>query len=65
MAQGNILKRFGLRSCLCIYRLHNEDFEFPDLLGIAYEFLISEFVGKKGGEFYIKWHLQNYGLNAI
>lgn len=37
------------------YRLRNEDFEFPDLLGAAYEFLIGEFAdsaGKKGGEFY-------------
>ena len=37
------------------YRLRNEDFEFPDLLGAAYEFLISDFAdsaGKKGGEFY-------------
>lgn len=37
------------------YRLRNEDFEFPDLLGAAYEYLISEFAdsaGKKGGEFY-------------
>jgi len=37
------------------YRLCNEDFEFPDLLGAAYEFLIGEFAdsaGKKGGEFY-------------
>ncbi|MFO0588373.1 MAG: N-6 DNA methylase [Polyangiaceae bacterium] len=36
-------------------RLRNEDFEFPDLLGAAYEFLIREFAdsaGKKGGEFY-------------
>ncbi len=36
-------------------RLRNEDFEFPDLLGAAYEFLIGEFAdsaGKKGGEFY-------------
>lgn len=36
-------------------RLRNEDFEFPDLLGAAYEYLISEFAdsaGKKGGEFY-------------
>ena len=35
--------------------LRNEDFEFPDLLGAAYEFLISQFAdsaGKKGGEFY-------------
>ncbi len=37
------------------YRLRNDDFEFPDLLGAAYEYLIREFAdsaGKKGGEFY-------------
>lgn len=37
------------------YRLRSEDFEFPDLLGAAYEYLIGEFAdsaGKKGGEFY-------------
>ncbi|PLK49335.1 class I SAM-dependent DNA methyltransferase [Uliginosibacterium sp. TH139] len=37
------------------YSLRNEDFEFPDLLGAAYEYLIGEFAdsaGKKGGEFY-------------
>jgi type I restriction enzyme M protein len=37
------------------YRLRNEDFEFPDLLGAAYEYLIRHFAdsaGKKGGEFY-------------
>jgi type I restriction enzyme M protein len=36
-------------------RLRNEDFEFPDLLGAAYEYLIGQFAdsaGKKGGEFY-------------
>ena len=36
-------------------RLRNEDFEFPDMLGAAYEYLIGEFAdsaGKKGGEFY-------------
>ena len=35
--------------------LKDEDFEFPDLLGAAYEFLIKYFAdsaGKKGGEFY-------------
>ncbi len=35
--------------------LHNDDFEFPDLLGAAYEYLIKYFAdsaGKKGGEFY-------------
>jgi len=37
------------------YRLTNDDFEFPDLLGAAYEYLIKYFAdsaGKKGGEFY-------------
>ena len=36
-------------------RLRDDDFEFPDLLGAAYEYLISQFAdsaGKKGGEFY-------------
>lgn len=35
--------------------LRDEDFEFPDLLGAAYEYLIKYFAdsaGKKGGEFY-------------
>jgi type I restriction enzyme M protein len=37
------------------YRLRNEDFDHPDLLGTAYEYLIKMFAdssGKKGGEFY-------------
>jgi type I restriction enzyme M protein len=37
------------------YRLRNEDFQFSDLLGAAYEFLINmlaESAGKKGGDFY-------------
>jgi len=37
------------------YRLRNEDFESPDVLGSAYEYLIKQFAdsaGKKGGEFY-------------
>ncbi len=37
------------------HRLRNEDFESPDLLGSAYEYLIKQFAdsaGKKGGEFY-------------
>ncbi|SDC72517.1 type I restriction enzyme M protein [Melghirimyces thermohalophilus] len=37
------------------HRLCNEDFENPDLLGAAYEYLIGQFAdsaGKKGGEFY-------------
>ncbi|MBV9690558.1 MAG: N-6 DNA methylase [Ktedonobacteraceae bacterium] len=36
-------------------RLREDDFEVPDLLGAAYEYLISQFAdsaGKKGGEFY-------------
>ena len=40
--------------------LTNEDFEFPDLLGAAYEYLIKEFAdsaGKKGGEFYTPSHV--------
>lgn len=42
------------------YRLTNDDFEFPDLLGAAYEYLIKEFAdsaGKKGGEFYTPAHV--------
>lgn len=45
----DLIKHFNKR------RLRNDDFEFPDLLGSAYEFLIGEFAdsaGKKGGEFY-------------
>lgn len=37
------------------HRLRNEDFEDPDLMGSAYEYLIKQFAdsaGKKGGEFY-------------
>ena len=37
------------------YRLRNEDFQFSDLLGSAYEYLINMFAesaGKKGGDFY-------------
>ncbi len=37
------------------HRLRNEDFENPDMLGGAYEYLIKQFAdsaGKKGGEFY-------------
>lgn len=36
-------------------QLRDEDFEFPDLLGAAYEYLVGDFAdsaGKKGGEFY-------------
>jgi len=37
------------------YRLRTDDFDRPDLLGAAYEYLIKQFAdsaGKKGGEFY-------------
>ena len=37
------------------HRLRNADFESPDMLGSAYEYLIKKFAdstGKKGGEFY-------------
>jgi type I restriction enzyme M protein len=37
------------------HRMRNEDFEFADVLGAAYEYLIKYFAdsaGKKGGEFY-------------
>lgn len=37
------------------YRLTNDNFIFPDLLGSAYEYMIKNFAdsaGKKGGEFY-------------
>jgi type I restriction enzyme M protein len=37
------------------YRLRTSDFEKPDMLGAAYEYLIKQFAdsaGKKGGEFY-------------
>ncbi|MEU8591504.1 class I SAM-dependent DNA methyltransferase [Streptomyces sp. NPDC048664] len=38
-----------------LYRLRNEDFEFPDMLGAAYEYLLGRFAdsaGQSGGEFY-------------
>ncbi|MEU8279432.1 N-6 DNA methylase [Microbispora bryophytorum] len=37
------------------YRLRNDDFEFPDMLGAAYEYLLRRFAedgGQRGGEFY-------------
>lgn len=49
------IKLRALISHFSSVRLRNEDFEFPDLLGAAYEYLIGEFAdsaGKKGGEFY-------------
>ena len=50
------------------YRLTNEDFEFPDLLGAAYEFLIKDFAdsaGKKGGEFYTPNRVVRLLVNII
>lgn len=44
-----------LLSHFSLHRLRNEDFEEPDLLGSAYEYLIKYFAAsdsKKGGEFY-------------
>jgi len=43
------------------YRLTNDNFEFPDLLGAAYEYLLKQFAdsaGKKGGEFYTPNHVK-------
>jgi type I restriction enzyme M protein len=37
------------------FRLVNDNFEFPDLLGAAYEFLLKYFAdeaGQRGGQFY-------------
>lgn len=48
-ALGDLVKHFSK------HRLRSEDFEYPDLLGAAYEYLIKDFAdsaGKKGGEFY-------------
>ena len=54
-ARSPTLKLRQLITHFSTHRLRNEDFEFPDLLGAAYEYLIGEFAdsaGKKGGEFY-------------
>ncbi|MEJ5273351.1 MAG: type I restriction-modification system subunit M [Spirochaetota bacterium] len=50
------------------YRLRNEDFEFPDLLGAAYEYLLKEFAdsaGKKGGEFYTPAHVKTLMVRLV
>lgn len=50
------------------FRLTNEDFEFPDLLGAAYEYLIKDFAdsaGKKGGEFYTPNRVVRLLVNII
>lgn len=51
----NDRKLRDLLSHYSTFRLRNEDFERPDLLGAAYEYLIKMFAdsaGKKGGEFF-------------
>lgn len=48
--------------------LVNENFEFPDLLGAAYEYLIKYFAdsaGKKGGEFYTPAHVVRLLVNLL
>ncbi|MEO0247706.1 MAG: type I restriction-modification system subunit M [candidate division WOR-3 bacterium] len=50
------------------YRLTNEDFEFPDLLGVAYEYLLKQFAdsaGKKGGEFYTPSHVKKLMVRLV
>jgi len=48
--------------------LRDEDFEFPDLMGAAYEYLIKFFAdsaGKKGGEFYTPSEVVNLLTHLI
>ena len=48
--------------------MRDEDFEFPDLLGAAYEYLIKYFAdsaGKKGGEFYTPSEVVRLMVNII
>ena len=50
------------------YRLRNSDFEKPDLMGSAYEYLIKMFAdsaGKKGGEFYTPSEVVNLLVRLI
>ncbi len=50
------------------YRLRSEDFERPDMLGSAYEYLIKMFAdnaGKKGGEFYTPNEVVRLIVNLI
>ena len=50
------------------FQLINENFEFPDLLGAAYEYLIKFFAdsaGKKGGEFYTPNEVVKLLVNLI
>jgi len=50
------------------YRFTNEDFEFPDLLGAAYEYLLKQFAdsaGKKGGEFYTPTQVKKLMVRVV
>jgi len=50
------------------YRLTNEDFEFPDLLGAAYEYLLKQFAdsaGKKAGEFYTPTQVKKLMVGVV
>jgi type I restriction enzyme M protein len=50
------------------HRLRNNDFESPDLMGSAYEYLIKMFAdsaGKKGGEFYTPFEVVNLMVKLI
>ena len=50
------------------YRLRNSDFEYPDIMGSAYEYLIKMFAdsaGKKGGEFYTPNQVVKLMVNII
>lgn len=50
------------------YILLDENFEYPDLLGAAYEYLIKDFAdsaGKKGGEFYTPHRVVNLMVKLL
>jgi type I restriction enzyme M protein len=50
------------------YKLTPSNFEFPDLLGAAYEYLLKEFAdsaGKKGGEFYTPPHVKKLMVRLV
>ena len=50
------------------YDLLPSNFEFPDLLGAAYEYLLKEFAdsaGKKGGEFYTPSHVKKLMVRLV
>ncbi|MGC8758184.1 MAG: type I restriction-modification system subunit M [Caldisericaceae bacterium] len=50
------------------YKLTTDNFEFPDLLGAAYEYLLKQFAdsaGKKGGEFYTPPHVKKLMVQVL